>query len=100
MAIGPTLANLIQFYGYRKTYMLSISTNPLQRNPAYDPMPDPDLMLRNGEVQYIVWDAYSADRSKFFSDKLLGFVKRYNGRAVHTETANGKDVIVVYEVHP
>jgi 4-amino-4-deoxy-L-arabinose transferase-like glycosyltransferase len=100
MAIGPSAANLIQFYGYRKTYMLSISTNPLQRNPAYEPILNPDLPLRNGEVQYIVWDAYSADRSKFFSERLLGYVRRYNGRIVHTETVNGKDVFIVYEVHP
>jgi 4-amino-4-deoxy-L-arabinose transferase-like glycosyltransferase len=100
LAVGPSIANLIQFYGYRKTHMLSISADPLQRNPAYDPIENPNLHLRNGEVQYIVWDAYSAGRSKFFSNKLLGFVKQFNGRVVHTETWNGKDVIIVYEVHP
>jgi hypothetical protein len=100
MAIGPSMANLVQFYGYRKTYMISISTNPLKRNPAYDPIENPNLQLSNGEIQYIIWDAYSADRSKFFSDKLLEFVKRFNGRVVHTETVNGKDVVIVYEVHP
>ena len=100
LAIGPSIANLIQFYGHRKTHMISISPNPLQRNPAYDPIENPNLKLRNGELHYIVWDVYSADRSQFFSDKLLAFVKRFNGRIVHTEAVNGKDAIIVYEVHP
>lgn len=100
LAVGPSIANLIQFYGQRKTHMLSISINPLERNPAYDPIVNPDLDLRNGEIHYIVWDAYSAGRSSFFSNKLLSYVKRYNGRVVHTEYAGNEAVIVVYEVHP
>ena len=100
LAIGPTIANLIQFYGYRKTHMLSISANPLQRNPSYDPIVNPDNYLRNGDVHYIVWDAYSAGRSKFFSDKLMNFVHRYNGRPVHSEVINGREMIIVYEVRP
>jgi hypothetical protein len=80
--------------------MLSISVNPLERNPAYDPIENPDLQLRNGEIHYVVWDAYSAARSRFFSNKLLEYARRYNGRVVHTEAVNGQDVIVVYEVHP
>jgi hypothetical protein len=100
LAVGPSIANLIQFYGHRKTHMLSVSVNPLQRNPAYDPIENPDLYFRNGELHYVVWDAYSASRSRFFSSKLLAYVRQYNGRVVHTESANGQDVIVVYEVHP
>ncbi len=100
LAVGPSIANLIQFYGHRKTHMLSISINPLERNPAYDPVLNPDLELRNGEIHYIVWDAYSASRSHFFSDKLLKYVNRYNGRRVHTEYVEGKETIIVYEVHP
>jgi 4-amino-4-deoxy-L-arabinose transferase-like glycosyltransferase len=100
LAIGPSIANLIQFYGHRKTHMLSISPNPLQRNPAYDPVDNPNLRLRNGEFHYIVWDLYSASRSQFFSDKISAFVKQFNGRIVHTEVVDGRDAIVVYEVHP
>ncbi len=100
LAVGPSIANLIQFYGQRKTHMLSVSVNPLQRNPAYDPIENPDLALRNGELHYVIWDAYSASRSRFFTNKLLDYAKRYNGRIVHTEVVGGKDMIVVYEVHP
>jgi 4-amino-4-deoxy-L-arabinose transferase-like glycosyltransferase len=100
LAIGPSIANLIQFYGHRKTHMLSISPNPLQRNPAYDHVDNPNLRLRNGEFHYIVWDVYSAGRSQFFSDKIATFVQKFNGRVVHTQVVDGRDVVVVYEVRP
>ena len=100
LAVGPSLANPIQFYGFRKTHMLSISQNPLQRNPSYEALDNPDLALRNGDVQYVVWDAYSASRSVFFAGRLINLVKRYHGREVHRELVNGNPVIIVYEVHP
>jgi hypothetical protein len=66
-------------------------------------------LIRSSDIQYVVWDAYSASRSAFFSDAILGYVDRYNGRAVHTQTANSKTqkgedalrpLIVIYEVRP
>jgi hypothetical protein len=109
MTIGPSMANILQFYGHRGAYGLSVSPNPLQRNPSYEPVPNPDLLLRSNELQYVVWDAFSASRSPFFSESLLRYADRYNGRAVHTEsvtvtTPDGqkaeKPVIVIYEVRP
>ncbi len=109
MAIGPSMANIIQFYGRREALGLAVSPNPLHRNPSYTPVVNPDLQIRRSDLQYIVWDSFSASRTPFFSDKLLSYVTRYNGRVVHTETItvlndNGepvvKPVIIVYEVHP
>lgn len=109
LTIGPSMANILQFYGHRKAYGLSVSPNPLHRNPTYEPVVNPDLRLRNGEIQYIVWDAYSANRSTFFSEKLLTYARRYHGRVVHTESIRTVDadgqpidlpVIVIYEVRP
>jgi hypothetical protein len=66
-------------------------------------------LLRNSEVQYLVWDAFSASRSPFFSDRILRYADRYNGRIAHAEsvtvtTADGKKaekpVIIIYEVRP
>ena len=63
----------------------------------------------SGNLQYLVWDSFSATRTTFFSEGLLRFVKRYNGRAVHTEsvtvtTPDGsttvKPIIIIYEVRP
>ncbi len=109
MTIGPSMANIVEFYGHRFAYGLSVSPNPLHRNPSYQPILNPDLMIRHSDLQYLVWDSFSATRTPFFTDKLLNYVKKYNGRAVHTETitvndAQGKPVvqpvIIIYEVHP
>jgi cellulose biosynthesis protein BcsQ/4-amino-4-deoxy-L-arabinose transferase-like glycosyltransferase len=104
MTIGPSMANIIQFYGNRKAYGLSVSPNPLKRNPSYDALTNPDLQVRSNQLQYVVWDSYSASRSGYFEAKLMDYVTRYHGRVVHTETLpdpNGgpeKSVVVVYEV--
>lgn len=109
ITIGPSMANIVEYYGLRQANGLAVSPNPLHRNPAYDPVPNPDLEVRSNNVQYLVWDAYSAGRSPFFERKLLSYVDRYNGRAVHTETTSVRTsdgqlatepVIVVYQVHP
>ncbi len=109
MTIGPSMANIIQFYGEHPAYGLAVSPNPLHRNPSYDPILNPDLQIRNSELQYMVWDSFSAARSPFFAAKLMSYVNKYNGRAVHTETITVKDkdgnsvvkpVIIIYEVYP
>ena len=85
MTIGPSMANLVQFYGHRRAYGLSVSPNPLNRNPSYEPLPNPDQALRDSRIQYVVWDTFSAGRSEKFSRRLLRYAERYNGRAVHVE---------------
>jgi len=109
MTIGPSMANIVQFYGERKALGLATSPNPLHRNPSYEPILNPDLQIRRSELHYLVWDSFSAARTPFFADKLMGYVNKYNGRAVHTETISVKDaqgnlvnqpVIIIYEVHP
>ncbi|HEY3535102.1 MAG TPA: glycosyltransferase family 39 protein, partial [Pedococcus sp.] len=63
ITIGPSMANIVQFYGGRRADGLSVSPNPLHRNPSYSPIRNADLALRDGTYQYIVWDTYSAHRS-------------------------------------
>ena len=103
------MANIVKYYGHRDAYGLSVSPNPLHRNPSYEPILNPDSDIRTGDIQYLVWDSYSAERTTFFSEKLLWYVNRYNGRVAHTEsvsvtTPDGnvtqKPVIIIYEVHP
>ncbi len=109
LTVGPSMANILQFYGHRKAYGLSVSPNPLRRNPSYSAIHNPDLQIRKGDLQYIVWDSFSAERSSFFSERLLKLAERYHARAIHTESvsvrlANGsivtKPVIIIYEVRP
>jgi 4-amino-4-deoxy-L-arabinose transferase-like glycosyltransferase len=109
LTIGPSMANILQFYGHRKALGLSVSPNPLHRNPSYEPVSNPDSDIRTNNIQYLVWDSYSAGRSTFFSDRLLELAARFNGRVVHTQTVavtleDGtkveKPVIIIYVVHP
>jgi len=109
MTVGPSMANIVQFYGHRSALGLSVSPNPLHRNPSYTPISNPDLELRSGQIQYLVHDAFSAERSPFFSRALLRYMRRYDGRVVHVEsvpvaTPGGetvlKPVITIFEVRP
>ncbi len=109
MTIGPSMANIVRFYGRREAYGLSVSPNPLNRNPSYEPVLNPDRALRDNDVQYVVWDTFSASRAPGFSGRLLNYAERYDGRAIHVETLPmttpqghraQKPAIVVFEVRP
>ena len=102
LAIGPSMANVLEFYGDRKVWALSVSTDPRQRNPVYQPLKNPDLAIREGSIQYIVWDAFSAARSKQSSNRLLSYVRKYHGRLIYSGTVAGtaEPVIRVYETQP
>jgi Dolichyl-phosphate-mannose-protein mannosyltransferase len=109
MTVGPSMANILQFYGYRKAYGLSVSPNPLRRNPSYESITNPDLQIRNSDLQYLVWDSFSAERSPFFSERLLQFVEKYHGHAIHVESvmvksadgvAISRPIIIIYKVRP
>ncbi|WBB77280.1 glycosyltransferase family 39 protein [Micromonospora sp. WMMD882] len=106
LTVGPSMANIVRYYGSRQSYGLSVSPNPLHRNPSYTPLVNPDASLRANDVHYVVWDSFSAGRSEYFSERLLTLVRRYHGRVVHTEYVDGSDgaapvpVIIIYEVRP
>ncbi|MDI5937583.1 MULTISPECIES: glycosyltransferase family 39 protein [unclassified Micromonospora] len=109
LTLGPSMSNIVRFYSQRQSYGLSVSPNPLHRNPSYVPLNNPDGWLRNNNLHYVVWDSFSARRSPFFADRLMTLVRRYHGRVVHTEYvgttgASGRvtpvPVVVVYEVRP
>ena len=34
------------------------------------------------DVQYAIWDAYSADRSPFYASRLMSYVRKFNGTPV------------------
>ena len=109
LGIGPSIGNMIKFYGDRETMALSISPNPRRTNPAYEPIRNPDYMLRWGLVEYLIYDEYSADRTPHFANRLLDFVERYGAEIVYEVTAPRVDehgnlfdapVIRIYRVAP
>jgi uncharacterized membrane protein len=107
LAVGPSMANVLEFYGQRHVFALSVSPDPANRNPAYVPVPNPDLAVRQGRFQYLVWDSYTANRSPSFGAKITQLVDRYHGVAVFTSTVKIKatsgsavdtPVIIIYRV--
>ena len=103
LTIGPSFANVIQFYGQRKALALSVSPNPLHRNPQYEPVLNADAAIRSGSIQYLVYDSYSAGRSAFFSKQLMSYVTKFGGVAVFSFREDGSQPypdVVIYEVHP
>ena len=62
---------------------LSVSSDPLKRIPAYISVPNPDLWIRELGIHYIVWDAYSADRSAFYNARLMRYVRKFDGILVY-----------------
>jgi hypothetical protein len=109
LTLGPSMANIIQFYGHRRAYGLSVSPNPLHRNPSYEPVQNADLMIRSGEAQYLVFDAFSAARTSYFTKRLEKLNEKYQGRIVHIEYLPGAEtgpdgelprIIIIYEVYP
>ncbi len=79
LTIGPSLGNIMSFYGHREWFALSIPKDPAARNPAYRHLANPDLAIRRHQVHYAVWDAYSADRSAFYNARLMRYVRKYMG---------------------
>lgn len=106
VTIGPSMANMIQFYGHRQAYGLSVSTNPLHRNPSYQPLANPDASFRYGEAHYLVYDVFSANRSSFFERTLNRYIDKYDAQEVFSYTAPtpnapaGSKIIIIYEVRP
>jgi 4-amino-4-deoxy-L-arabinose transferase-like glycosyltransferase len=103
LTIGPSFANVIQFYGQRKALALSVSPNPLHRNPQYEPVVNPDAAIRSGSIQYLVYDSYSASRSQFFAKRMMSYVDKFRGVAVFSFRQDGPNQpadVVIYEVHP
>jgi hypothetical protein len=101
MTIGPSMANIIQYYGGRRSDGLSVSPNPLHRNPSYTPIRNADSALRQGQYQYIVWDTYSARRSSHFSERALELIHRFHGVPVLVERdSHGHRLVAIYKVTP
>ena len=84
LTIGPSMANILQFYGHRKAMGISVSTNPLRRNPSYQPVINPDLQLRRASSN--TWSTTPfRPPAPTITPSAAGLLETYNGRVVHEE---------------
>jgi hypothetical protein len=84
LTLGPSMANIVQYYALRKAYGLSVSSNELHRNPVYEPVPNPDRLLRQGDLQYLVWDALGEPLDGVLR-QVRDLASRYHGTVIHRE---------------
>ena len=111
LTIGPSMANIVAVLRppRRPTGSRSARTRSTATRPT-TPVDNPDLQLRNGSIQYVVWDSFSAGRSPSFSRRLLAYVAKYHGvvdphpdrdrAGGRTARPTRQPVIIVYEVRP
>ncbi len=100
LTVGPSMANILTYYGHRPAQGLSVSSDPLHRNPSYSPVYNPDLSIHQGQFSYLVWDAYSAYRSPTTAHRLQVLVAKHHGIPVYTGRVDGRPVVVIYQVRP
>ncbi|MCC6237406.1 MAG: glycosyltransferase family 39 protein [Dehalococcoidia bacterium] len=99
-------AGVLEFYAQRETLGLT-SSAPLATSDDR-PNENPDLLIRQSALQYIVWDTYSAEAFPGEADRLLAYAERYNAREIYRFegerlTAGERTtfpITIVYEVRP
>ena len=109
LTIGPSMANIIAYYGHREGFGISVSPNPLNRNPAYKALNNPDKLIRLNELSTSSGTPSRRAGRRSSRIRLLRYADRYHGRTVYSvtipvKTADGhttrKPIITVYEVRP
>lgn len=79
-------ANIIKYYSNNEAF--SLHSN---QNPAYTRLDNPDLAILNGEIKYLVYEVYLAERFGYLQeeqDEITELVTKYNGIPIHTEYQN------------
>lgn len=102
LTIGPSMANIIKFYGLRNAYGLSVSRDPRLTNPAYEPVLAPDLIVASGTIRYVVYDLYSAIRSPYYAGRLTEIIQSNDVKLIHVEYVEDQEGrsprVFIYEV--
>ena len=93
----------------RHSLALSVSPNPQRRNPAYDPILNPDRSIQTLQIHYAAFDVWSAERSPFFATTLRRYIAKYHGQLIYEQHAFARDssgtardqvVIQIYQLQP
>lgn len=108
LVANEELADVLRFYGHRSALPLTDAPDVLALDPSRPVAENPDRLIAEGGVQYVVWDTQSAANDASKADRLLAQVARHHGREVYRVEAQGATaagevtfpVTIVYEVRP
>lgn len=99
-------ANIIKYYSNNDAFSLHAN-----ENPAYTKIEHPDIAILQGEIDYLFYDVYLAERFGYLKEEkseLNQLVVKYNATPIHTEYAsymdkNGKNflkpAIIIYSLN-
>lgn len=99
-------SGVLAFYAHRET--LGLTSDSSLATSDDRPNENPDLLIRQSAIQYIVWDTYSAEAFPAEADRLLAYADRYNAREIYRfegeRLTSGErttfPITIVYEVRP
>ena len=104
LTMDTPMANIIKYYANNEVFSLHSNNNP-----AYTKIENPDLYILNGQINYLVYESYRAERSTYLkeeAEELNDLVTKYNAVPIHTEyktlANNGKNMtkpaIIIYSL--
>ena len=100
-------ANVIKYYSNNDAFSLHAN-----QNPAYIKVENPDLTILHGEVDYLVYEVYLAEKLRYLKEeeaKINELVIKHNAIPIHTEydsylDKSGKNLIkpalIIYSLNP
>jgi len=83
LTLDTRTANVIKYYSNNNA--LALHSN---NNPAYTKVDNPDLLILNRKIDYLVYEVYLADQLRYLKDEareLNQLVTKYNAIPIHTE---------------
>ena len=83
LTMDTPMANIIKYYSNNEVY--SLHSN---KNPAYTKILNSDLAILNGDIEYLVYEAYRLDSSPYLleeADELIELVAKYDAIPIYAE---------------
>lgn len=96
LTLDTRTANVIKYYSNNDAFSLHAN-----ENPAYTKVENPDLAILQGEIDYLVYEVYLAERFGYLKEEkseINELALKYNAIPIHTEydsylDKNGKNLI-------
>lgn len=106
LSLDIRTANIIKYYSNINAFSLHAN-----QNPSYAQVEQPDLAILQGEINYLVYDVYLAERFGYLKEEkseMEELVLKYDARPIYTVNASYTDksgnnllkpAIIIYSLH-